>query len=104
MPDKYLFVGSHADSLASGRPVAPYEEIPPDAVDLDSVHDQALIDDGKLIAVEDRPVKLTGDALDKRADELDIEGRSKMNADQKRAAIEKREAELAAEAEKEANQ
>jgi hypothetical protein len=31
--------------------------------------------------------RLTGDALDRRAAELDIEGRSTMNADEKRAAI-----------------
>jgi hypothetical protein len=38
--------------------------------------------------------QLTGDALDARAAELEIEGRSSMTADEKRAAIAEAEAEL----------
>lgn len=103
MPDKYLFVGGHADSLASGRPVAPYQEVPGDYVDPDDPHDAALIAEGKLIDGDPQPTKLTGKALDDRAAELEIDGRSDMSADEKRAAIERREAELAAEAEEEAD-
>lgn len=97
MPDKYLFVGAHADSLASGRPVAPYEELdqskPSDKVDPDDPHDAALIAEGKLLNVDPQPDELTGEELQRRARDLNIEGRSKMSTEDLRAAIAKAEKE-----------
>lgn len=105
MPEPYRFVGNHPDSLASGRAIAPFDEVPAEQVNPDHPHDAALIDEGKLLPIEPAPPpKLTGEALDKRAADLDIEGRSDMSADQKRAAIERKEADLAAQAAAEAQQ
>jgi hypothetical protein len=49
MSEKYLFVGYHADTLASGRPVAPGDAVPAGAVDPKDPHDRALLDEGRLI-------------------------------------------------------
>ncbi len=46
---KYLVAGDHADTLASGRPIAPGDELAAAAVDLDSPHDKRLLQDGVLI-------------------------------------------------------
>lgn len=46
---KYLFVGSHAGTLANGLTVAPGDPVPANAVDPDDPHDKHLLDDGQLI-------------------------------------------------------
>lgn len=50
MSKKYLFIGEHAETLASGRRVAPGDELPADAVDPDDPVDGRLLDEGALIA------------------------------------------------------
>jgi hypothetical protein len=97
--------------LASGRVLAPGEQV----TDTDLVlgrddddrvtHDQHLVDGGALGLVEalevpvldseDRPL-LAGEALEQRARELNIEGRSQMSADDLRAAVAEAEADTAA--------
>jgi hypothetical protein len=49
VPYKYLVAGDHSETLASGRPIAPGDELAADSVDLDSPHDQRLLADGVLI-------------------------------------------------------
>jgi hypothetical protein len=49
MSDKYLVVGDHADTLASGRPIAPGETLPASAVNPKDPNDQRLLDGGVLI-------------------------------------------------------
>jgi hypothetical protein len=48
MADRYLYVGDHADTLSSGRPVAPGDRIPASALDSDGA-DQRFLDDELLI-------------------------------------------------------
>jgi hypothetical protein len=99
---EYRVIGSHAVSLVGGRMVETGGFTGP----IDPSHDEhkQLIDDGQLTPVKagtykkeydqdppDAAVRLTGDSLSKRAAELDIEGRSDMNADQLRAAVAERE-------------
>jgi hypothetical protein len=52
VPDSYRFTGHAGESLASGRALAPFSEVPADAVDTGHPHDQALIDEGKLLPIE----------------------------------------------------
>lgn len=52
MNAQYLVAGSHPDTLASGRPIAPGDTVPAEAVDLKDPHDQALLDSGVLIDVD----------------------------------------------------
>jgi hypothetical protein len=67
---EYLFVGEHADTLASGRHVAPGDSVPADAVDTDDQHDCNLVDEGRLVAISP-PAR---NAYEKRpADELQAE-------------------------------
>lgn len=82
----YRVVASHVIDLADGRPALPHTVV--DDLDPDQPHNQALIEDGQLVA-EDLPVdeKLTGKALDDRCRELEIDGFSQMSADEKRAAV-----------------
>jgi hypothetical protein len=80
--DRYLYVDDHGDTLAGGLRVNNGDEVPASQV---TDADQWLIDDGKLVSLT--PPQLTGDALTARAGELDIEGRSAMNAKQLRAAV-----------------
>jgi hypothetical protein len=65
MADRYLYVGEHADTLASGRPVAPGDRIPASA--LDEEHDKRFLDEGLLI--DDRGIReeAKADAADKEA-------------------------------------
>lgn len=86
---EFRFVGTHADELEGGRPISPGEFTGP--IDPEETRNKQLIDEGLLIPLGDvpdeEPPKLTGDALKARAEELDIEGRSSMPADDLRAAI-----------------
>lgn len=109
---EYRFVGSHADELDGGRPIAPGDFTGPiNIVDDESKEDYTpkaaqLLADGHLIEVADGsadtaakaaaadepPVPdedgvLRGDDLQKRAEELDIKGRSTMSADKLRQAV-----------------
>jgi hypothetical protein len=99
-PDAYKNARQAPQDLASGRVVAPGEPVL--AADLElghngdwPTHDQRLVEDGVLVeAILD--AELTGDALTQRANELSIKGRSKMTADELRAAIAIAEAEQGA--------
>lgn len=99
MSTEYVHVGAHADLLASGRLVTNGERVT-DA-DLHLAHaeqrgeDQHLLEEGHL-----RPMSDFAGAkgpshkeLQARAAELEIEGRSKLSADELREAIANREAE-----------
>lgn len=55
MSDRLLYIGEHAETLASGRPVAPGDRIPASALDNDDPHDQRLLQDGVLI--DDREIR-----------------------------------------------
>lgn len=92
---EYVHVGSHADTLASGRIVGPGERVT--HTDLGD-EDQHIVDEGRLVDVASfggDENTLSGKRLQARAAELDIEGRSSMSADDLRAAIAEREAEEA---------
>lgn len=54
MPDKYLFVGDHAETLASGRPVGPGDTVPAAALDLDDPTDQRLLEEEILIDTKEK--------------------------------------------------
>lgn len=98
---EYRFVGSHADELEGGRPIEPGEFTGP--IDASEAKNHQLVEDGLLIEVSDGTYqntyghkapeppmsqpRLTGADLDKRARELDIEGRSDMSADELRDAV-----------------
>lgn len=84
-PSQYLFVGDHAEPLASGRTLLPGDTVPAGAVDPEDAHDRYLLDEQRLRPLV--PEKLTGDALKARAAELDIEGRTDMTADELRKAV-----------------
>ncbi len=91
MSIEYVHVGAHAEILSSGRSIAPGERIPEGEL---SEHDHHLLDEEYLVDV----ASFTGDHngetvvdVKKRAAELEIEGRSKMSADDLRAAVAERE-------------
>lgn len=96
---EYVHVGHHADVLASGRPLGPGERITHDDLDLEPDEekglrgeDRHLIDEGRLVDLAsfegaNAGDVLTGDALKARAAELNIQGRSIMNAEELRSAI-----------------
>lgn len=93
----YVHVGSHADVLASGSVVAPGERITDDALDAEDRH---LVDEGRLMDVKffeggNHNEVLSGKELQKRAGELEIEGRSNMTAEELRSAVAEREAQEA---------
>lgn len=77
----------HAEDLASGRTVAPGESFYLSAAEQGDPHNKRLIDEGKVLITASNEGELTGDALERRAKQLKIEGRSEMNADQLRAAV-----------------
>lgn len=57
MPDSYRFTGHAGESLASGRALVPSEEVPDTDLTRDDdgnvvPHDQAYIDEGKLLPIE----------------------------------------------------
>lgn len=62
----YLFRGTHADTLASGRPIEPGEEIPEADVNVDDSHDAMLIKNGDLHKLEKTPSKAEREAAEKR--------------------------------------
>jgi hypothetical protein len=92
----HKFVGSHQEDLADGSILTPGQEVDLDADALGEERNKQLVDDGLLINIDDHkaaePKQLEGDALEKRAQELDIKNRSKMSADELRAAVEGAEA------------
>lgn len=115
----YRYIGNSPTDLEGGRPIAPgdytgdIDEIVPAAEGETPDKNQQLLEDGMLLEApgveldEDlqplpvEPVEetepagatqLTGKALDDRAKELDIEGRSDMSADELRAAVAEAEA------------
>lgn len=93
---EFVHVGSHADTLAgSEEDDIPSRDIGPG--DIVGEHelteaDHYLIEEGRLVDVDtiggsQSNEPLTGEALKKRASDLDIQGRSDMNADELRQAI-----------------
>jgi len=101
--DEFVLVGDHPENLASGAMIGPGERVARADLDLEGA-DRWLVDEGRLRPLSDftptaeelaeheaGPV-LSGKALDKRAADLEIEGRSSMSADELRAAIAEREA------------
>lgn len=97
MPAKYLVAGDHADTLASGRPIAPGDTVPASAVDLETANDQRLLHDGALIDLQqpqDSPDlnSLTRGELNDRAEALGVENASDLpNKDAVIAAINDKE-------------
>jgi len=100
---EFRFVGSHPDELDGGRPIEPGEFTGP--IDTDLPKNKQLLEDELLLDVPngtykkeydsappEAPVLLKGAALNKRAEELGIEGRSEMPADELRAAVAEAEA------------
>jgi hypothetical protein len=85
-------VSRHAEDLDDGRMIAPGEVAD---VDLNHPHNKRLLDEGAVVLLneEEDPGILTGKALADRAEELEIEGRSNMKADELRAAIVEKEKE-----------
>lgn len=53
MTDTLLVAASHPDTLASGRPIAPGDTIPRDALDENDRHDAQLIADGTFVDLTD---------------------------------------------------
>lgn len=103
MTSSYFNARRAPTDLASGRVLAPGETVEAGDLTLGTLedsdrptHDQRLVDGGTLQDAtlhegaatdsEDRPL-LAGDALEQRARELGIEGRSAMSADELRAAV-----------------
>jgi hypothetical protein len=48
----YRYIGSHADQLAGGQPVAPGDYVELSEEDLKDPHNAMLLEDGKLIEGE----------------------------------------------------
>lgn len=98
----YVLVGDHAENLVSGVMLEPGGRVDADDLALTTKDkpggDRWLVDDGKLVDVESfGPADvLDGKALRDRAAALEIEGRTKLDADELRAAVAQREAEIAA--------
>lgn len=91
MGDTVKCVSDHAEDLADGRVLAPGQTA--DDVDLSVEYNRQQEAAGKILKVDtpspsQEPPLLTGDALQKRARELDIAGRSTMDVDELRAAVE----------------
>lgn len=89
-------VSIHSESLADGRNV-PVGEVAHD-VDLTLPENERLLEEGRIIVVDPdaEPKALAGEALTKRAIELDIPGRTTMSAEELRNAVSAAESELAA--------
>lgn len=97
---EFRYVGTHVGDLEGGRQVEPGEFTGP--IDPEAPQNASLISEELLLEVADGTYKevtgedppepvsdpiLKGEALDERARELDIEGRSSMTADELRSAI-----------------
>jgi hypothetical protein len=84
---------AHPVDTSAGRTLAPGETIDERDLDLDSAHDQRLVDE-VLIDLGDPPAahEPTKAELLKRAGELDIPGRSSMSHDELKVAIAEAEA------------
>jgi hypothetical protein len=100
---EYRFIGDHAEELDGGRPIAPGDFT--GLIDVEEgTHNGNLLLDGLLLEVPkgsaDKQAKaqaeadevLAGEALQSRAQELDIKGRSSMSADELRDAVAEAEA------------
>lgn len=82
---EYAHVGVHPIVVTSGHAHAPGDRVLGSELD---TQDDYLIDEGVIVPVVDGPpADLAGDELQERARELDIKGRTKMGADELRAAI-----------------
>lgn len=102
MGDPIRVRSNHAEDLADGRTVESggYAR----DVDLRDPVNKRLLDEDRIIKVAESdvpegvpaapvPPKLTGDALDQRARDLNIEGRTTLSADELRDAIAEKEEE-----------
>lgn len=71
---KYRFVGSHAETLANGRPVEPGEFVDLTDEDVREAHNEMLIADGNLIGIEDpaeHQAKLASNRVKSRSDKAE---------------------------------
>jgi hypothetical protein len=88
---EYVHVGSHADVLSSGRPVGPGQRLTDKDLDLPGKdnpgEDQHLLDEGRIVSLDSFGGSLSVEEAKAKASELNIEGRSKMSADELRAAV-----------------
>lgn len=66
MTDTLLVALSHPDTLSSGRPIAPGDQIPADALDPEDLHDAQLIADGAFVAIKGKGEKATVVELDEQ--------------------------------------
>jgi hypothetical protein len=93
-------IGDHPEDLASGRVVAPEEPFEASALASKPTgddatpealrayeHDRRLLDEGRVIEAKMTPVALEGEALQARARELGIEGRTTMTAAKLKRAV-----------------
>lgn len=83
----YRFIGSHADFLSDGRPVAPGDVVGDVLPEEEPLHDQGLLIDADMDPQGASTEPLAGEALDQRAKDLDIKGRTTMSADELRQAV-----------------
>jgi hypothetical protein len=83
-PHEFKFVGLHPEDLADGRIVAAGDVV---ELDPNHPHNKRMVDEGLLLPTAGDDGVLRGEALQRRAAELDIEGRSSMTADELRQAI-----------------
>jgi hypothetical protein len=94
MATEYRLVGSHPEDLADGRTIAVDDVVSLSTEEAGHPHNKRLIDDGVLLSLDGSSESevLTGKALDDRAKELGIEGRSNLGADELRKAVAEAEA------------
>lgn len=97
----YSPLGASERILASGRPLAEREFVELSEEDQKKPHNARLIEEGHLIPVVH--IQQTQDELQSQAAALDVKGRSNMNKDQLREAINQKLAEDAAAATERAN-
>jgi hypothetical protein len=81
---EFKFVGLHPEDLSDGRIVAAGDVV---ELDPNHPHNKRMVDEGLLLPTAGDDGVLRGEALQRRAAELDIEGRSGMTADELRQAI-----------------
>lgn len=79
----------HPEDLFSGRVLGPHEEVELSKEEASHPHNKRLIDEELLVPVDEKkePQLLEGEELRKKGKRLNIDGYSKMSADDLRAAI-----------------
>jgi hypothetical protein len=74
MTAKFRFVGTHADTLADGRPVEPGEFINLSDEEVEEAHNASLIHDGLLIGTGSKSTDLAETTSKKVQRQVDKEG------------------------------